>query len=76
MITLNGVNPSCEDDPRFKDGNAFLDEKKFDKAVDFFSDLLSSQIEKHGEMSLECAPIYYKYGNAIVRGVEVRKSSI
>mmetsp|Transcript_22835 Transcript_22835/g.29592 ORF Transcript_22835/g.29592 Transcript_22835/m.29592 type:complete len:350 (-) Transcript_22835:194-1243(-) len=41
-----------------------------DKAIDAWATLLENGVNQYGEMSLECAQLYYRYGDALLRKSE------
>jgi hypothetical protein len=62
------------DDPRFQQGKQFAKEKKYTEAVEFLNSLLQSACEKYGDQSIECAPVWYEYGNILLEKEEENPS--
>ncbi|GKY99993.1 hypothetical protein MPSEU_000952800 [Mayamaea pseudoterrestris] len=54
-------------DPRFKVARTLVMNSRAAEAVDIFAALLVQAVESHGEDSLETAPLYHEYGNALFR---------
>ena len=60
------MSSSLTSDARFVQGKQLLKEKKFEEAVEFFSELLRSSCEQFGDKSLEVAPVWFEYGHALL----------
>ena len=50
----------------FQAGRAALKSKDFEASINAFADLLKDLTEKHGDSSVEIAPAYFEYGNALL----------
>ena len=59
----------ADEDPRYQDGVAALKDD-VEEAIRIFTELLEESVTKWGETALECAPLYYQYGNALILKVE------
>lgn len=59
--------PKVVQDPRFRAGRALVQKGKAGAAVDIFATLLEEARTTFGEASIETAPAYYEYGNAVLR---------
>lgn len=59
--------PKVAQDPRFKAGRSLIRQGKCAPAVDVFASLLEEARTTFGEASIESAPAYYEYGNALLR---------
>lgn len=55
-----------EDDVRFEEGKKLMKRGEYEDAIGLFSSLLASRVEEFGELSLQAAPAYYEYGNALL----------
>eukprot|EP01036_Dinobryon_divergens_P054217 gene54217-72456_t len=53
-------------DLRFKQGQKSFAEGKYEAAAEFFSDVLQSSSNTYGDTSIEVAPLWYEYGNALL----------
>ena len=51
---------------RFQVGRSALKTKDYEGAINAFADLLKELTEKHGDSSVELAPAYFEYGNALL----------
>jgi tetratricopeptide (TPR) repeat protein len=68
------VGPIVTSDPRFMAGRTLVERGMAnDGAVDIFATLLEDCTSKYGESSIESAPAYYEYGNALLRASLRRK---
>lgn len=61
-------------DPRFVQGNLFMKEKRYDEAIEFFSNLLQTATKTHGDEGVETAPVWFVYGNALLAKEEENPS--
>ena len=59
---------------RFQAGRAALKAKDYEGAINAFADLLKELTEKHGDSSVEIAPAYFEYGNALLTKEEENPS--
>ena len=53
-------------DPRYTQGKLWLRESRYEDAINMFASLTSELAESYGETSLEVAPAYFAYGNALL----------
>ena len=66
--------PLVTRDPRFQAGCSLVQKGlAHEGAVEIFELLSEEAGNKHGESSIETAPAYYEYGNALLRAVNRRK---
>ncbi|RHY33477.1 hypothetical protein DYB32_001632 [Aphanomyces invadans] len=73
-IAMEGLNATLHD-PRFKRGITLLKEKRYEEAVAHFEDLLRTMIESENKGdTLQVAPVYYEYGNALLSYSEATAS--
>mmetsp|Transcript_14653 Transcript_14653/g.41191 ORF Transcript_14653/g.41191 Transcript_14653/m.41191 type:complete len:410 (+) Transcript_14653:151-1380(+) len=49
----------------YEDGIQLIKENKIDEAVELFYGLLEIRTGMYGELALECAPVYFKYGSCL-----------
>jgi hypothetical protein len=54
------------DDVRFKRGMRVLEQRRFEEALTYFSDLLQVQEKILGPDAIELAPVYLEYGKALL----------
>jgi hypothetical protein len=47
-------------------GKRFLNERKYEEAIDMLSTYLQTKISEHGEMDIQTAEAYFEYGNALL----------
>eukprot|EP00977_Amphora_coffeiformis_P004213 scaffold877_cov154-Amphora_coffeaeformis.AAC.5 len=59
--------PKVVQDPRFRAGRSLVQKGKAAPAVEIFASLLEEARTTFGEDSIESAPAYYEYGNALLR---------
>ena len=59
---------------RFQVGRSALKSKDYEGAINAFADLLKELTEKHGDSSIEIAPAYFEYGNALLTKEEENPS--
>eukprot|EP00980_Cylindrotheca_fusiformis_P018961 scaffold6350_cov117-Cylindrotheca_fusiformis.AAC.6 len=72
--TSNTAAPAVTSDPRFKAGRSLVQKGLASHgAVEIFESLAEEVGSKHGESSIEAAPAYYEYGNALLRAMNRRK---
>ena len=64
--TTSLVGPKILKDPRFRAGRKLIESGR-DGAIDIFGTLLEEARNKYGEASIETAPAYFEYGNALFR---------
>eukprot|EP00873_Tetraselmis_striata_P009467 jgi/Tetstr1/429731/TSEL_019624.t1 len=50
---------------KFVAGTAAIKANEIDDAVELFFEVLQARIELYGELGLECAPAYFKYGSCL-----------
>eukprot|EP00698_Gefionella_okellyi_P014804 TRINITY_DN411_c1_g1_i1.p1 TRINITY_DN411_c1_g1~~TRINITY_DN411_c1_g1_i1.p1 ORF type:complete len:379 (+),score=100.84 TRINITY_DN411_c1_g1_i1:86-1138(+) len=55
---------------KFARGKAKLREDALDEAIDLLSDAIKVYTRCFGEVAIECAPVYYSYGDALLRQAE------
>lgn len=60
--------------PKFQSGRQALRDGKLEEAIDDFAALVQELNEKHGEDSLEVAPAWFEYGNALLQKEEENPS--
>lgn len=66
--------PAVTRDPRFKAGRSLVQKGLASHgAVEIFESLAEEAGIKYGESSIEAAPAYYEYGNALLRAMNRRK---
>lgn len=63
--------PIIVKDPRFRAGSKLITTGRAEGAIDMFATLLEEARNKYGESSIETAPVYYEYGNALFRATQV-----
>jgi len=49
---------------------AAIKSKSYDEAINFFAAVLKYKVEQSGELGAETAPLYYDYGDAVLRKAE------
>ena len=59
--------PAISKDPRFRAGRTLLQLGQCEQATSIFASLLEEARTKFGQDSIETAPAYYEYGNALFR---------
>ncbi|KAG7363665.1 hypothetical protein IV203_027026 [Nitzschia inconspicua] len=65
-------SPVVTSDPRFRAGRTLVERGMADQgAVDMFATLLEETTQTYGESSIESAPAYYEYGNALLRAAAI-----
>jgi hypothetical protein len=62
-------------DPRFAAGRKLIQEGLAQDAIELYSTLVEECIAKYGETSIETAPAFYEYGNALLRASIMMKSN-
>jgi tetratricopeptide (TPR) repeat protein len=63
--------PTILKDPRFRAGYKLITSGRAGEgAIDVFATLLEDARSKYGETSIETAPVYYEYGNALFRNAQ------
>jgi tetratricopeptide (TPR) repeat protein len=66
--------PTVTKDPRFQAGRKLVERGMADQgAVDIFATLLEESTQKYGDSSIETAPAYYEYGNALLRAAALQQ---
>ena len=61
-------SPVTLKDPRYRAGyRLIISGRAGEGAIDIFATLLEEARNKYGEVSIEAAPVYYEYGNALFR---------
>ncbi|ETV88988.1 hypothetical protein H257_00406 [Aphanomyces astaci] len=71
---MDGLDETLQD-PRFKRGITLLKEKRYEEAVAHFEDLLRTMVESENKGdTLQVAPVYYEYGNALLSYAEATAS--
>lgn len=68
--------PVVTRDPRFLAGRKLVERGLADEAVDVYATLLEETRLKYGDISIETAPAYYEYGNALLRAVSKRQIAV
>lgn len=53
-------------EPLFVEGRRQLKEKNFEAAIEFFSNLVKARVDRFGDQSIEAAPAWFEYGNALL----------
>jgi tetratricopeptide (TPR) repeat protein len=70
----NDPAPAVTRDPRFLAGRKLVERGLSNEgAVEMFATLLEECTQKHGTSSIESAPAYYEYGNALLRAALKRQ---
>lgn len=64
------TTPTVVRDPRFRAGRKLVETGQANHAIDIFATLLAEARRTYGDASIETAPAYYEYGNALFRGVQ------
>lgn len=59
--------PRLVQDTRFRAGRQLMQASQTEQAVTLFAILLEDAIAKYGDSHMETAPLYYEYGNALLR---------
>lgn len=76
----NNTLPTVVRDPRFRAGRKLVQTGQSEKAIDLFANLLQETRRLHGDSdsghTIEAAPAYYEYGNALFRHVQSNANSI
>lgn len=68
--------PKVVQDPRFRAGRALVQKGKAGPAVEIFASLLEEARTTFGADSIEAAPAYYEYGNALLRDASAEEENI
>ena len=63
-------NFAAERDPRFIQGRALIQAKKYDAGIDCMCELLEALVSTYGDEHLETAPVLYQYGSALLLKAE------
>jgi len=53
-------------DPRFIQAKEFIKAGEYERALEFYGQLLETSVETYGEKALELAPLYFEYGSALL----------
>jgi tetratricopeptide (TPR) repeat protein len=71
--TIN--TPVVTRDPRFQAGRSLVQKGLASEgAIEIFSTLVEEATAKYGESSIETAPAYYEYGNALLRAAQAAEA--
>jgi hypothetical protein len=54
-------------DARYIQGEALHLQRKYDDEIELFSNILQTESGTYGDKSIEMAPVWYKYGLALLR---------
>ena len=73
-ISVIATTPTVVRDPRFRAGRKLVETGQANHAIDIFATLLAEARRTYGDASIETAPAYYEYGNALFRGVQQQES--
>jgi hypothetical protein len=65
--TITNAVPKVVQDPRFRGGRTLIQTGHAAQAIEIFASLLEGARATFGEASIETAPTYYEYGNALLR---------
>jgi hypothetical protein len=72
--TVVATTPTVVRDPRFRAGRKLVETGQANHAIDIFATLLAEARRTYGDASIETAPAYYEYGNALFRGVHQQEN--
>jgi hypothetical protein len=72
--STNSATPVVVRDPRFRAGRKLVETGQANHAIDIFATLLAEARRTYGDASIETAPAYYEYGNALFRGVQQQEN--
>jgi tetratricopeptide (TPR) repeat protein len=72
----NSNIPVVARDPRFRAGRTLIQRGQAGQAVETFASLLQEARTTYGEDSIETAPAYYEYGNALFRSQHVEEEEL
>ena len=76
ITTTTTTTPVVVRDPRFQAGRSLVQKGLAQEgAVEIFATLLEETRTKYGDSSIETAPAYYEYGNALLRAAAASKPS-
>ena len=53
-------------EPLFEQAQQRVKEKNLEGAIEFFSELVQSIVQRYGDQSIESAPAWFEYGNALL----------
>ncbi len=71
----NVPTPAVLRDPRFEAGRTLIQQGMANEgAIEIFSTLVEECIAKHGDSSIESSPVFFEYGNALLRAFLVVES--
>jgi hypothetical protein len=71
--STNSATPVVVRDPRFRAGRKLVETGQANHAIEIFASLLADARLTYGDASIETAPAYYEYGNALFRGGGVQQ---
>lgn len=64
--SANTARALPKEDPRYTQGCVFIEEGKYDEAIELLNSLMESAAQEYGDKALELAPVWYKYGYALL----------